>query len=277
MKNIRFLVYNLYSESAKLLREDIREYYDGIGEDRSVTRHSLDLNGLKTCNKYKKSLIVCWGKAKFNHYDALEHEARNVSKVLNTTAGAYTNKKTFLESFESPYTVAYTTSFEKALLWLREGQTIVARTKLDDHSGNGIVLVTNPDNLVEAPLYTLYTKKAAEYRVHINAIDDTMIFQQKKKKLDAPVHDETFKIRNLKNGWVYTRENIQVPGVVKSAVQYFKSQNQFRYIDFCALDIIYNQSTDSAYILEMNLAPGLAGQTIRDYTLMIDKFYKKYL
>jgi D-alanine-D-alanine ligase-like ATP-grasp enzyme len=36
-------------------------------------------------------------------------------------------------------------------------------------------------------------------------------------------------------------------------------------LDFGAIDIIYNESRDQAYVLEVNTAPGLTGQTIQSY------------
>src|SRR3546814_19093490 len=47
-----------------------------------------------------------------------------------------------------------------------EAFPIVCRTVLSGHSGVGIVIADNRDDLVPANLYVKYVKKKEEYRVH---------------------------------------------------------------------------------------------------------------
>lgn len=276
MKGFRFLAYNVHSASCKALRDGLRSYLDEAGENRSITRHPLDNTGLAKVKQYRNSLVPCWGAAKLSDQQISEQHFYG-NRLVNVQAGFYSDKKQFLRIFKSDYTVPWTDNFDEALKWVEEGQLVVARMKLNAHSGEGIVLVSKPEEMVAAPLYTKYIKKESEFRLHVNRINNDVVIQQKRKKIDAPVNDDTFKIRNLKNGWVYTREDVRVPDAVHRATQSIKDSPHFKqYIDFCALDVIYNKKSDSAYVLEMNLAPGLAGQTVRDYAILMNEFHKKY-
>ena len=40
-------------------------------------------------------------------------------------------------------------------------------------------------------------------------------------------------------------------------------------LDFGAVDIIFNERENKAYVLEINSAPGLEGSTIQDYATML--------
>jgi glutathione synthase/RimK-type ligase-like ATP-grasp enzyme len=156
----------------------------------------------------------------------------------------------------------YWTSKEEARHWLWEGEgtrTLVARTILRGHEGTGIVLLDNPLDMVNAPLYTAYVKKRAEYRVHVvngEAIDVV----QKKKKAGHNGGDN--RIRNTNNGYVFCRNNITVPQtVIDNAINAVK----FYGLDFGAADVIYNEHHSKAYVLEINTAPGIEGTTVQKY------------
>jgi hypothetical protein len=85
--------------------------------------------------------------------------------------------------------------------------------------------------------------------------------QQKKRRLD---HDEpNWQIRNHENGFVYAREGINPPEAVLLASQ--TVFDKCTELDFGAVDVIYNAKTNRAYVLEVNTAPGLEGQTLEDY------------
>jgi len=61
----------------------------------------------------------------------------------------------------------YTQSYEQAIAWIESGYQVVCRTVLNGHSGQGIVIAIERSDVVQAPLYTMYYKKADEYRVHV--------------------------------------------------------------------------------------------------------------
>jgi len=141
---------------------------------------------------------------------------------------------------------------------------IMARTVLCGHSGRGIVVCDTPADLVPAPLYTKYVKKQDEYRIHCfrKPGEDTSIIsvQRKAKRHDADNVD--FKIRNLANGFVFVRDGVEPPEAVFTEA---KKALEALGLAFGAVDVIYNQYQNRAYVLEVNTAPGLEGQTVTDY------------
>lgn len=146
--------------------------------------------------------------------------------------------------------------------WLEEGRgrTIVARTVLAGHEGIGIVMCNLGDPIPEARLYTGYVKKKAEYRIHVmggRVIDEV----QKKRRLDRDNAGDS-RIRNTANGYVFARTDVVVPATVREnaikAVDYY-------LLDFGAVDVVYNEHENKAYVLEINTAPGIEGTTVERY------------
>jgi glutathione synthase/RimK-type ligase-like ATP-grasp enzyme len=145
-----------------------------------------------------------------------------------------------------------------------KGDTVV-RHKLTGHSGEGIEMVKAGETLPDAHLYVQYIRKEQEYRVHVGRRnDETTIIavQRKARRKDVPDEAVNWQVRNHKNGFIFAREGFTVPdsvlGVCKSALL-------ASGLDFGAVDVIYNAKEGKAYVLEINTAPGLEGQTIADY------------
>jgi glutathione synthase/RimK-type ligase-like ATP-grasp enzyme len=144
---------------------------------------------------------------------------------------------------------------------------IVCRCILNGHSGAGIVIASNREELVPAPLYVQYIKKKDEYRVHVGRRGDEYCFiavQKKAKRLD--VQEVNYRIRNHGNGFVFVRHDIHTPA---SVLDVARKVLQITDLDFGAVDVVYNEHYDRAYVLEINTAPGLEGQTITDYANFI--------
>lgn len=141
---------------------------------------------------------------------------------------------------------------------------IVCRTKLRGHSGDGIVIAENAEQLVDAPLYTQYVKKKDEYRVHVmRHEDDFDIFfiQRKARKLD--VENPDWRVRNLAGGFVFAEQDLNdVPHDVRvQACAALKALG----LDFGGVDVIWNEKEGKAYILEVNTACGLEERTADKY------------
>lgn len=141
---------------------------------------------------------------------------------------------------------------------------IMCRTKLQAHSGEGIVVAERRDQLVNAPLYTQYMKKKHEYRVHLlrkpGGVIQIITTQRKAKRHDAV--DADFMIRNLANGFVYVLDDGMVPGVVHDEAM---AALESTALAFGAVDVIYNEAQGKAYVLEINTAPGLEDRTAEAY------------
>lgn len=145
-----------------------------------------------------------------------------------------------------------------------EGTTVV-RHILQGHSGKGIELVSNREELPEAPLYVHYIKKSDEYRIHVARLagrSEIISMQRKARRLDIPSEQVCWQIRNHSNGFVFVRESCHPSEEVLSAA---KQALEASELDFGAVDVIYNEHERKAYVLEINCAPGLEGQTIQDY------------
>jgi glutathione synthase/RimK-type ligase-like ATP-grasp enzyme len=149
---------------------------------------------------------------------------------------------------------------------------VVCRTILNGHSGRGIVIANTRDELVPAPLYTKYIKKNAEYRVHIgHGLNDFEIIavQQKRRNRDVPDGAVNWQVRNHQNGFIYARQDVEQPPVVTMvALAAFTASG----LDFGAVDVVYNERLNMAYVLEINSAPGLEGTTLQDYTNFFNQF-----
>lgn len=144
---------------------------------------------------------------------------------------------------------------------------IVCRTVLAGHSGDGIVIASDRSELVPAPLYVQYMKKKEEYRIHVGRNTDSsgeslsiISVQRKAKRSDAEIVN--WQVRNHSNGFVYVRQNVNPPSDV---IEKAKKALEATGLDFGAVDVIYNAQQEKAYVLEVNTAPGLEGQTVEDY------------
>ncbi len=137
---------------------------------------------------------------------------------------------------------------------------IVCRTILNGHSGAGIVIARTRDELVRAPLYVKYIKKMHEFRIHVGR-GGTVISQQRKAIPNGTVPVDT-QVRNHANGYIYVREGFETPVQVITQAQ---AAIEALGLDFGAVDVIWNQRYQQAYVLEVNTAPGLEGTTVTDY------------
>ena len=150
--------------------------------------------------------------------------------------------------------------------WLVNGRAVMARTRLTGHSGEGIVIMTidNPDVYITAPLYTQYVKKKDEYRLHFignELIDFTrkaLSNEVDKEKIDR----QFFMVRNHRKGFIYVREGVNLPRDVIKQAELAMAKSGLAY---GAVDVIYNERKEKAYVLEINTAPGMEGTTLENY------------
>lgn len=140
---------------------------------------------------------------------------------------------------------------------------IVCRTLTRASVGRGIVMAKTVDELVDAPLYTVYIKKTEEYRIHVvqgKVID----MQRKARNKDVADEDVNWQIRTHGNGFIYMREDVYPPQeVLTQAVNAVEALG----LDFGAVDIVWNIYQNKPYVLEVNTAPGLEGTTLDRYVV----------
>lgn len=171
------------------------------------------------------------------------------------------------------YLPDFTDQMSEALDWCLAGHTVVVRNKLTGHSGDGIIIiekgtVTSISDMMKfkAPLYTRYVYKVKEYRVHVVAgkVIDT---QQKIKDPDQEV--KTWKVRSHDNGFIFARNNITKCNARDTLATL---ACEALGLDFGAVDIIEDKK-GRLYVLEVNTAPGLEGQTIDSYSKAFREAY----
>lgn len=237
-------------------------------EGAKALAKALDVKRIKHENsKYKAGpgkVVINWG-------DSQLPKNLQASEVLNSphVLGAMINKLKFFELMADTDVriPEFTTDRYEALNWIEAGGIVVERHKLSGHSAEGLRIVEKLLDIKDAPLYTRYVPKKDEFRVHFfkGEIIDT---QQKKKRLDFE-GEANFKVRNHANGFIYARNEIEVPeDVLVQARRTIAACG----LDFGAIDIIYNQKNREAYVLEVNTAPGLAGETVEVYAKAIQKY-----
>lgn len=142
------------------------------------------------------------------------------------------------------------------------GTDIVVRHKLTGHSGEGIQII-GPDELIEglAPLHVEYVKKKEEYRVHV-FMGEVIDVQRKARKREVPDGEVNWQVRNLDGGFIYAREGVELPE--EAHLQAIAAVEALG-LDFGAVDITWNERSDTYYVLEVNTAPGLTGTTLEKY------------
>jgi glutathione synthase/RimK-type ligase-like ATP-grasp enzyme len=145
---------------------------------------------------------------------------------------------------------------------VQAGYTIVCREKLSGSGGEGIVVASKADQLVDAPLYVRYQKKTAEYRVHI--VGDEVVVQRKARRNGIPDDQVNWQVRNLENGFVYVRGDVR-DDMRTRASDLSRIIIGHLGLDFGAVDIIYHRRSDLMLALEVNTAPGLEGSTLQTY------------
>lgn len=255
MRNVRILPYKRGSVSATALARELDVFRINL---RSSCIH----------NQAPKR-IINWGNSGRNLPPqglGDQHSFINTPEAVAIAA----NKLTAFRAM-SDYGVrvpTFTTDFHEALDMLEEGKVVVRNT-LTGHSGEGIQIAEDADDMSEdAPLYVMYIPKQDEYRVHIMA-GEVIDVQRKARNLDVADEDVNWQVRNHSNGFIFMREGVNPPAdVIRQAKGAILSTG----LDFGAVDVIWNQHREKAYVLEINTACGLEGTTLARYTDALREF-----
>lgn len=249
MGRVRILPYKQGSRSAKALA-------DALG-GRVLKVHGSTFTPKST------DTVICWGKTDPAHPAVARFMNTNTyARVLNETEEVVnaSNKLTFFQSMPSELVPPFWTNAESIP---DDAFPVVCRTVLSGHSGEGIVIANTRNELVPCQLYVKYVKKKDEYRVHVGRRhqDFTVIATQRKARRSGEAN-VNWQVRNLANGFVFVRGGFSAPtAVTEAAIEGLRATS----LDFGAVDVIWNAQQQRAYVLEVNTAPGLEGQTVTDY------------
>lgn len=210
-------------------------------------------------------LIINWGSSS-NRFPT----ARYLNKPTSVALAA--NKlKTFQTLERADVKVPdWTTSSETAKQWIRDGNVVYARTVLSGNSGNGIVIMDSLDAFTSAPLYTKQFICNQEYRIHVSSQGIFDIQQKLRRRLTDEEREQGIRrdnlVRNHSNGWVFCRDGVEAPQVVKDECT--KAMTALG-LDFCGVDVGYDSDTNGVAIYEVNTACGLEGTTLTNYVNML--------
>jgi glutathione synthase/RimK-type ligase-like ATP-grasp enzyme len=209
----------------------------------------------------KKKLLINWGNGVVGE-EHLKCKIINRPEVVKVAQC----KRASMEAFEKGGVLvpAWTTDEGTAIGWVEDGDSVVCRTLLNAAGGRGIVIADFEDDVVPAPLYVKYKKKKSEFRVHV--VNGNMVLVQRKIRRPVVEGEQggpvNWRVRSHDNGFIFQRNDLAYSAKVVPAA--FKAMEALN-LDFGAVDIIYNEREDEAYVLEVNTAPGLEGTTVEDY------------
>lgn len=164
--------------------------------------------------------------------------------------------------------VPWTTDKKEAEKW----QQGYARLRLEGSAGEGIVCWNKKDKddnheVPDARLYTRRVHPLREYRLHVvqdlmgnfKVLDAQCKVFQKTKDEPAP---KSWAVRSHDNGFVFVR-NLPPSNEVCEEVLKFVDKN-LPELDFGAVDVIVGKD-GRVFVLEINTAPGMEGETINHY------------
>jgi glutathione synthase/RimK-type ligase-like ATP-grasp enzyme len=237
--------------------------YSLISQGAKDIAQALDTKRIIPGGSYRpsiKTIVLNWGNS--NPMFSTQNWINKPEAVSNAT-----NKLKAFKVFK-PNNISipeFTTDKVVAQAWLVSKNKVVARHKLCGTNGEGIEIVKPGESLPNVQLYVKYQKKDKEFRVHV--FNKKVIDITEKRRRSGFEGDRNAYVRNLANGWVFCRGDVNPIDEVKTEA--IKAVSALG-LDFGAVDVI--QYSGKAYILEVNTAPGLEGMTLTRYVSAIKEF-----
>jgi hypothetical protein len=226
---------------------------------------------------------VNWGNSRFN-YGGTEFCIVNDPVFVSMMSNKL---KFFTNCGHDKAVLIWTQDRQEALDWKTK---VFARTKLEGSGGAGIVVFDPEDTaalLPQAPLYTQYVPKTHEYRLHmarsLRGNGFTVMLAQRKVfvKTDERPAPLDWKVRSHDNGFIFQAQpdlEKLPPSVIDVATRVMSVH--FRDLHFAALDVMYHDKRQQAWVIEGNTAPGLENNTVSiyaDYFAALEKERKQEL
>lgn len=254
---VAILPYNKRSASYRALTKALDLKFPTM-----VDLENASINGVRF------QTLINWGSGNIPGY--VREMAKTVVNVP-TAVNICRNKVKFFEAVAKAGVriPEFTLDLDTALKWVQDGRTVMGRQATGSCGTDIVFYEDNPGDFQNSQFWVQYKKKKHEFRVHIFE-GEVISLQQKAIRTNdeqgQPIPSGTidFRIRNHRNGFIFKRNDITVPDdVIAQSILAVKS---IEGLTFGAVDVIYNQYEDKAYVLEVNTAPGLEGTTLEDYT-----------
>ena len=254
VKRLRILPYKPGSKSAKIIA-------------RALNGLRVRFNG--TFKPRLRHLVLNWGKTETPRWWTGLEGLNHPEKVRQSS-----NKRIALQILKDAGVSIpeFTVDHEQAKKWFEAGKIVVGRKVLNGHGGIGCLIYDkkhgqNPG--FTCPLYTLHLRHKREFRIHVFK---ARIIDMVEKRKRRGFEDRNSWIRNLHNGYVFARDNLQIPECVK---QEALRATACLGLDFGAVDVAYREKEGKAYVFEVNTAPGVEGTTIKSYINAISEEMRK--
>ncbi len=153
---------------------------------------------------------------------------------------------------------------DRAAVGTLPGDLVVCRKLLRSSEGKGIVIEDKANVTTNAPLYTQYIKKKAEYRAHV--YNNKVIDVQQKKKRAGFTEERDTRVRNTASGYIFSRNDVFIPtDIAAVAIAAVNALGRTQG----AVDIVYNEKQNKCFALEVNARPGMQGSTPGIYATAI--------
>lgn len=252
MNNLYLYAWNRFSAGAKALAE------------------ALDIPRIKHENsRFRPSpnkLVINWGSSTLPEHILgcnVLNSPYNVATVANKM-DFFCRMVATQDTEDAVRHVPFTFNREEAQRWVDQERAVVVRHKVDGSGGEGIQIVSS-GTVPRAPLYTLYVKKLHEYRVHVvnGRVVDIQRKGLRRNERGEAIRPADMRIRTHTNGFIFIREGTEATpeDVLDQALRAVRASR----LVFGAVDIAFNNHEKKAYVLEVNSAPGLEGQTVQSY------------
>jgi hypothetical protein len=222
----------------------------------------LDGKRVKLANstyQYKpEHVLINWGNGNCPFSEALNPASAILDVIDKRKFFEMTNDSDYVPNYATTKTAAAALKFP-----------VVCRGTTEGHDGQGITIAETPAQLTNAPLYVEYIDKTSEYRIHVGRLPSgevTIIGRQKKYKTENFTGDgRIWTGQETKLEWM---DLAPIP-VIAAAKAVFA---MFPKLTFGAFDIVYDNSSERAYVLEINSAPMMTTQSTVKYAEFFRNF-----